>query len=259
MKEYWFQKRGGAKYVPVNWKGWALFAFVIGLVVSTLHWSSNPLFDGIYAAVVAALGYAVMDLKRAPDSEVIDTARGRKASTILIGSVVGLLGSLLVFISVLTIPASLNPDRKALVNSTTETVPQFSNTSPAAATENAPTTTTTTKSTPADAGKPSAVDAAKSGSVDAIYQTYKNPTMSISSLLYPKTWTVTESSDKLSVTFDAPDKHADLTATLYAGDTSNDLQTLFSEAQQGSQQKWHTDNTARDQDHWRTRVAYLRL
>src|SRR6185437_15352623 len=95
-KVYWFQKKGKNNYSPINWKGWALFAFVIGMVVSGTHLTNNPLIAGLLAAVFAGIGYYLIGLKRAPD-DVAEMPK-IKTSRIIFGAVLGMSAAFVVFI-----------------------------------------------------------------------------------------------------------------------------------------------------------------
>ena len=68
------------------------------------------------------------------------------------------------------------------------------------------------------------------------YKTYKNQLMMIEHLEYPADWVVEESEDKLGVVFDSPDKHVDVIATFYAGNSSYTLEKLSTQILQGAEE-----------------------
>jgi hypothetical protein len=97
MKSYWFQKKGKRR-LPITWQGWALFAFVIGMIVNAPHLiNDNPIIASIIAAVLAAIGYWLMSLKTAPDEVVIEAPKSKKWPMILLGCIVGMVASLAIF------------------------------------------------------------------------------------------------------------------------------------------------------------------
>jgi hypothetical protein len=110
-----------------------------------------------------------------------------------------------------------------------------------ASTSTAVDTETTNPPSPTNTTSPSIKVATTTHSAPTVssasgYKSYQNQTMYIASLLHPSDWTATTEADQLGFTLEAPDHHVDVTGILYAGDTSTDLQTIFTEVQQGTQQ-----------------------
>jgi hypothetical protein len=102
MKHYWFHKKGKRR-LPITWEGWALFAFVLGMIINAPHIvDSNPIVAGIIAAVLAAIGYWLMSLKTAPGEVVIDVPKSGKWPPILLGCIIGMAASLAIFIAILS-------------------------------------------------------------------------------------------------------------------------------------------------------------
>ncbi len=120
MPDYWFQKRKKGGYLPLNWKGWALYTFAIGMVVSATHLSTNPIIVGLLAMVFALAGYKLMDYKLAPENEIVDGTKGKKLGTVLMGGVIGMVGAFAVFAIVLTLEMQSQPNSITALKKTEE-------------------------------------------------------------------------------------------------------------------------------------------
>lgn len=78
--------------------------------------------------------------------------------------------------------------------------------------------------------------AAKAAPASADTLEYRNATMGISNLDYPKGWLVVQAPNKTRVIFYSPDFQTDIALLLYLNNTSLDLQTVLSDAQQAAKE-----------------------
>ncbi len=109
MNNYWFKRYGKAGRMPTNWKGWALFAFVIGLIVQVSNHVHNILYVFVGVVAVALVGFSLMKWKTHP-SEVYSKETDKLWRTQVWGSLIGLAGALAVFIAVLSFqPVATQP------------------------------------------------------------------------------------------------------------------------------------------------------
>ncbi|HLC49427.1 MAG TPA: PsbP-related protein [Candidatus Andersenbacteria bacterium] len=118
MHKYWFKKHGRGGFIPVNWKGWALFAFIIGLLVQTSHLFNDVLFIFLYAGGIAAFGYWLMNRKTNP--ETFSKEKDNVWKTEIWGGFIGLLGAMLVFALVLFIQKNIVTVSKTNLSPTLE-------------------------------------------------------------------------------------------------------------------------------------------
>lgn len=102
MDDYWFKRYGKLGNAPVNWKGWALFVFIITLLVQVSNHVHNIVYVFIGAALIALMGYFLMRLKTNP-SEVYSKETDNLWKTQPWGGLIGLVGGLAIFIAVLSL------------------------------------------------------------------------------------------------------------------------------------------------------------
>jgi hypothetical protein len=97
MQKYWFQKRL-MRRSPINWQGWALFAFAIGLLVDTaIGAPKSPVVVTIISGILVVSSYWLMRVKSAPDGEVFTKT---KLSVILLGCLVGLVAAQIIYFAI---------------------------------------------------------------------------------------------------------------------------------------------------------------
>lgn len=103
MSKYWFKKYGKYGNIPATWQGWAVFVFVVALLIQASNFFRNTPDIFIATGVVATLGYLIIRWKTNPVE--VFSKDDSVWKTQVWGGIIGLIGSILVMVIIFPLQA----------------------------------------------------------------------------------------------------------------------------------------------------------